>query len=128
MPTDRTRTVAIVDDDASVCRAMLRLLHAAGFQATSFPSAEDFLAEPNHTHFDCLLLDIQLSGMSGLELQTQLTAEKNPPPIIFISAHSEPEYRRPAEQAGCFAYLSKTVPGSAVIATIHQAADLRQAS
>ena len=68
---------------------MGRLLRLAGFQPISYPSAEAFLADEKHPQFDCLLLDIRLGGMSGLELFRQLAAQKNHPPVIFITAFPE---------------------------------------
>jgi len=67
-------SVAIVDDDASLCNAMERLLRAAGFQSSAYPSAEAFLADRRRERLDCILLDIQLGGMSGFELQSYLAA------------------------------------------------------
>ena len=71
--------VAVVDDDESVCRSLSRLLRAAHFQPITYPSAEAFLADTKHPKFDCLLLDIQLRGMSGLDLSRRLSAVKDAP-------------------------------------------------
>jgi FixJ family two-component response regulator len=114
-------TVAVVDDDKSFCQAMLRLLRAYGFRALAFASAEAFLADPDRLSFDCLLLDVQLGGLSGLQLQQQLKSSKAAAEIIFISAHGEPEYQAQAERAGCVAYLHKTASGASVVAAILQA-------
>src|SRR5215472_6915974 len=91
-------SVAIIDDDASVNRALGRLLRSEGFETTAFESAEDFLAEPLRDSFACLLVDIQLTGMSGLDLQRHLTAEGSRVPLIFITASDDPAYRAKAIQ------------------------------
>ena len=80
MSSTKKITVAIVDDDTSLCHAMDRLLRAAGFQAVTYLSGEAFLEDPEHGRADCILLDIQLGGMSGFELQNLLTAPDRPLP------------------------------------------------
>jgi FixJ family two-component response regulator len=113
--------VAIVDDDASLCHAMDRLLRAAGFQSFTHASAEAFLEDLEREQPDCILLDIQLGGMSGFELQTLLTASGSTTPVIFITAHDDPETREQARQTNCVAYLRKTDPGEAVLKAIRKA-------
>jgi FixJ family two-component response regulator len=113
--------VALVDDDASICKALSRLLCAAGVSSTIFNSAEAFLADPANSDYACLVLDIQLGGMSGFDLQRTLRAAGSSMPIIFITAYDETETRAEAERAGCVAYLRKTDPGSAVIAAVQRA-------
>jgi len=114
--------VAIVDDDESVCRSFGRLLNAAGFQPVTYPSAESFLADTKHPQFGCLVLDIQLSAMTGIELAQRLVAEGVRAPIIFITAHDGAEVRAGAEAVGCAAYFRKTDPGSAVLEVIRRVA------
>jgi FixJ family two-component response regulator len=113
--------VAIVDDDASLCKAMSRLLAAAGIESATYPSAESFLASHDGSELRCLLLDIQLGGMSGFELQQRLAAAGETMPIIFITAHDEQEVRQQAERSGCVAYLQKTDSGEAVIEAVRRA-------
>jgi FixJ family two-component response regulator len=113
--------VGVVDDDESVCHSMSRLLRAAHFQAVAYPSAEAFLADKKHPRFDCLLLDIQLKGMSGLELNRRLAAVKDATPVIFITAHDDPEARTAAEASGCAGYFRKTDSGTDVLAAIRRA-------
>src|SRR5271168_3636903 len=91
--------VAVVDDDESVCRSVGRLLRAAGFQPITYASAESFLADKKRPQFGCLVLDIQLGAMSGLELARKLVADGGHIPIIFITAHDDPEARAEAEAA-----------------------------
>ena len=114
--------VAIVDDDESVCRSFGRLLRAAGFQPVTYPSAESFLADRNHPLFDCLVLDIQLGAMTGLELAQQLVTDGVRTPVIFITAHDAPDARARAEAVGCAAYFRKTDPGSEVLEAIRRVA------
>lgn len=114
--------VAVVDDDESLCRSLSRLLRTAGLQTVSYSSAEAFLEDLKHPRFDCLVLDIQLGeGISGLELSRRLTAVRDFTPVVFITAHDEPEIRREAEQVGCAAYFRKSDSGREVLAAIHRA-------
>ena len=120
MDSITTTYVAVVDDDESVCRSFARLLRAAGMQPITYDSAESFLADRKHPQFTCLVLDIQLGGMSGLELAKRLTAVGTPTPIIFITAHDDPEARSAAEALGCEAYFRKTDSGKDVLETIRR--------
>ena len=115
--------VAVVDDDESACRALSRLLRAEGIQPVTYPSAEAFLADAKRPHFDCLVLDIQLGGISGIELHQKLKAGGSSIPVIYITAHDQPEIREQAEAVGCVAYFRKTAPGRDVVQAIRNAAD-----
>jgi FixJ family two-component response regulator len=119
--------VAVVDDDVSACRALSRLLRAEGLQAVGYLSAEAFLADAKRPRFDCLVLDIQLSGISGIELHRQLQASGSSTPVIFVTAHDEPETRERALSSGCAAYFRKTAPGRDVLQAIRRAAQLKAA-
>ena len=110
--------VAVVDDDEELCRSFGRLLRAAGFQPITYDSAEALLADTKHPQFDCLVLDIELGGMSGIELGRKLAAEGNLAPIIFVTAHDDPETRLEAEAAGCAAYFRKNDSGDDVLEAI----------
>ena len=116
--------VAVVDDDESLCRSLSRLLRLAGFQPISYPSAEAFLADTKHPQFDCLVLDIRLGGMSGLELFRQLAAQNTHPPVIFITAFDDPEMLAHAKALGCAGYFRKTTPGAVIVEAITEAANL----
>jgi FixJ family two-component response regulator len=107
--------VAIIDDDESFCRSSSRMLRAAGYQSVIYLSAEEFIADPVRRHFTCLLVDIQLGGMSGLELQRKLVAERARTPIIFVTAHDEPPVRAEAMKAGCAGFFRKTDDGARLI-------------
>jgi FixJ family two-component response regulator len=113
--------VAIVDDDVSLCRSVERLLRAAGIHPITYPSAEAFLADAKQLEFDCMLLDIQLPGISGLELHRQLTAQGGAPPVIFITAYDDPQAREQALAAGCAGFLRKTDHGSELLEAIRRA-------
>jgi FixJ family two-component response regulator len=115
--------VAVIDDDESACRALSRLLRAEGIQPVSYLSAEAFLADIKRPQFDCLVLDIQLGGISGIELHRQLQATGSATPVIYITAHDEPETREQAQAAGGAAYFRKTAPGRDVVEAIRRAAN-----
>jgi FixJ family two-component response regulator len=119
--------VAVVDDDEGVCRSLSRLLRAAHFQPVTYNSAESFLADTKHPQFECLVLDIQLGGMSGLELRDRLSAVQDGTPVIFITAHDEPEVRAQAKASACAGYFRKTDSGAEVLAAIRRAAGLQDA-
>ena len=112
--------IAVVDDDENLCRSFARLLRAAGMQPVTYASAEAFLADEKRPRFDCLVLDIQLTGMSGLELQTQLAAMGTTAPVIFITAHDDPQARARALAAGCAGYFRKTDSGNEVLEAIRR--------
>jgi len=115
-------SVAIIDGDASTRVAMSRLLRGVGFEPRSFSSAESFLADPAHTTFACLVLDLQLPGMSGLELQQQLLEEGSRTPLIFVTAQDDSAARELATQNGA-AYFRKIDPGAAIIDALRRASN-----
>jgi len=117
-----TTYIAVVDDDESMCRSFGRLLRAAGLQAVTYDSAESFLADRKHPQFGCLVLDIQLGDMSGIELARRLWVAGGRTPIIFITAHDDPEARDAAAALGCAAYFRKTDSGKEVLETIRKVA------
>jgi FixJ family two-component response regulator len=112
--------IAVVDDEESACKSLARLLRAAGFQPVTYASAESFLADRNRPRFGCLMLDIQLGAMPGIELARKLVAEDVRIPTIFITAHDDPETRREAEATGCAAYFRKTDSGAEVLEAIRR--------
>ena len=120
--------VAVVDDDESLCRSLSRYLKAAHFQPIAYLSAEAFLSDTKHPKFDCLVLDIQLGGMSGLELSRRLYADHDGTPVVFITAHDDPEVRAQAEALGCAGFLRKSDPGAEVLAAIRRATDQEDSS
>jgi len=120
MSSTRYEYIAVIDDDESVCRSMSRLLRAAHLHPIAYSSAEDFLADTKRPKFDCLLLDIQLKGMSGLDLRQRLAAVKDATPVVFITAHDDPEMRAQAEASDCAGYFRKTDAGAEVLAAIRR--------
>lgn len=103
----RAQVVAIVDDDASVQRALKDLMESAGLSARCFGSAEEFLASDQRHQTASLIADIRMPGMSGLELQARLKADGSRIPIIFITAHGDTGTRMQAMAAGASECLSK---------------------
>ena len=120
---DRTRNIyiAVIDDDESLCRSMSRLLRSDHLQPVTYSSAEDFLADTKRPKFDCLVLDIQLKGISGLDLRQRLFAVKDATPVVFITAHDEPAVRAQAAASKCAGFFRKTDPGADVLAAIRRA-------
>jgi FixJ family two-component response regulator len=114
--------VAIVDDDEHYCRSLGRLLRAGGMQPITYLSAEAFLADTKHPRFDCLVFDVHLGGMSGIELGKRLVAEGGHAPFICITAQDEPEVRAGAEAAGCAAFFRKKNSGADVLEAIRRVA------
>jgi len=121
MSNPRNISIAVIDDDESLCRSMSRLLRASNLQAITYVSAEDFLTDTKRPKFDCLVIDIQLKGMSGLDLSQRLSAVKDATPIVFITAHDDPEVRAQTKAAGCAGYFRKMDSGADILAAIHSA-------
>jgi FixJ family two-component response regulator len=101
------RIVMIVDDDESMRRASRRLIKSFGFAVETFASAEDFLASGRLGATACLVLDVQMPGLNGLELQSRLISEGHQIPIIFITAFDDENVRAQALKAGAVDYLVK---------------------
>jgi FixJ family two-component response regulator len=101
------QTIFIIDDDQSVLRAVGRLIRAAGMDTVTFVTAEEFLALPQRPAAGCLILDVHLPGLSGLELQQRLSAEGRSIPIVFITAFEDEQARGQALGAGAVAFLQK---------------------
>ena len=101
------KLVAIVDDDQSVQLALKDLLESAGLSARCFGSAEEFLETDGRGEIACLVTDVSMPGMSGLELQAKLKAEGSRIPIIFITAHGDAKVKSRAMKAGAVVFLSK---------------------
>lgn len=104
---EKTNLVAIVDDDDSVRSAIEGLMKAVGLSARAFASAEEFLKSGQQNDTACLIADIRMPGMSGLELQAKLNSENRRIPIIFITAHGDINMRMQAMRAGAVEFLAK---------------------
>jgi FixJ family two-component response regulator len=113
--------VSIVDDDVSVRRSTRRLLRSAGFQAEAFASAEEFLSSGLAKETDCLILDLRIPAMNGLQLQRQLADASNPIPIVFLSAHASADDERRALQAGAIQFLQKPASKDMLLLAIRNA-------
>jgi len=103
----RSQLVVIVDDDRSVQSALKDLMESAGLSARCFGSAEEFLESDQRNQTACLVTDIRMPGMSGLELQAKLKAEGSRIPMIFITAHDDAKMKLQAMKAGAVEFLSK---------------------
>lgn len=112
--------VAVVDDDDNLRRSFERLLRAAGMRAVSYASAEAFIEADDRAGFDCMVLDMQLLGMSGLALQRHVLQRGDAPPIVFITAFDDPQARTQAVAAGCAGYFGKDDLGGDVLAAIRR--------
>ena len=110
--------IYVIDDDASVCRAMTRLMRSAGLSIQTFASAQAFLSSIQPTESDCLLVDIQMPGMNGLELQRQLTRSGIRVPVIFITAFDDNNMREQARQGGAAGYFRKPFDDQAILDAI----------
>jgi FixJ family two-component response regulator len=107
--------VAIVDDDVSILRALGRLLYAEGWSAVTFSSAEAFLQTGMQAAPDCLVLDVWLPGMTGIELLEHLVATGSTLPAVIITGRDDLQMRMRAMQAGAAAYLLKPLDGQALL-------------
>jgi len=108
-PAASTPVVAIVDDDASVRPSMLRLVRSFGYHAEAFGSGEEFLASPIAAEAACLLLDVRMPGMDGLEVQRRLTEKGAGIPIVFLTSRATDDEERQARRGGAVDFLRKPV-------------------
>jgi FixJ family two-component response regulator len=119
----RIGIIAIVDDDEPLREALGSVLKAAGFSIETFASAEDFLNSPNREEIACLLLDVRLPGMSGIELQRRLFEAGDQTPIIFVTAHGDASLRDVLMKAGAAGFLNKPVRSDMLLKEIYSALD-----
>src|SRR6266700_5367028 len=115
------QNIVVVDDDPSMKQALKRLLQAAGYDAEVYDSAEALLQSGGAGDAACLVFDIQLPGLSGIELLERLRETGTPPPVIFITAHDDPEVREEVERVGALAYLTKPFSGRSLLDAISHA-------
>lgn len=113
--------VAIIEDDESYRGAVQRLLKSAGFSAQSFGCAEDFLSSGLQRETGCLIADIRMPGMSGLELQSKLNSDRCPIPTIFITAHGDERMRLQAMRSGAVKFLMKPFDGDILLEAVRVA-------
>ena len=117
----KSKLVAIVDDDDSVRIALEGLLKSAGLPARAFESAEEFIKSGRQSQVACLIADIRMPGMSGLELQGKLNAENCRIPIVFITAHGDAQMRMQALRAGAVEFLAKPFNDEVLLETVRAA-------
>ncbi len=113
--------ITVVDDDDSVRESLSGLIRSVGFKIATFASAEEFLGWERRCDADCLILDVRMPGMNGLELQRRLVCDGTPVPVIFITAHGDEETRAQALAAGAVEYLFKPFSEEALLKAIETA-------
>jgi FixJ family two-component response regulator len=113
--------IAIVDDDEPLREALGSVLKAAGFSIDTFASAEEFLDFPDRQKMACLILDVRLPGMSGIELQRRLSESGDAIPIIFVTAHGDTSLREMVMKAGAAGFLNKPVRSDTLLREIRAA-------
>ena len=113
--------ISVVDDDESVRRTSTLLIESFGFRAATFASAEAFLRSSHLHDTSCLIVDVQMPGMNGLELQSHLAAAGCGMPIIFITAYESNDSRQRAMKAGAAAFLGKPFSDEQLLQTIRSA-------
>jgi two-component system response regulator FixJ len=120
-PRSKSGVIAIVDDDGPLREALGSVLKAAGFSIAAFQSAEDFIDSPLSQFAGCLILDVRLPGMSGIELQGYLARRGSTIPIIFVTAHGDASLHDVVKKAGAFAFLNKPVRSETLLKEIDAA-------
>ena len=117
----KTGIIAIVDDDEALREALKSVMQAGGFFTNAFASAEEFLDSSQRRNTTCLLLDVRLPGMNGIELQRRLLDANSPFPIIFITAHGDAAIRDLVMKAGAAGFLNKPVRSDTLLKEINAA-------
>lgn len=119
--------IAVVDDDSSIRIATQDLLNAAGFSSFTFENAKSFLGSPVRSSFDCLVTDMRMPGMTGLELHEQLAASGNGIPTVIITAHPVAHLRKRARQVGITCVLLKPFTPDELLECVREALARSQA-
>jgi FixJ family two-component response regulator len=117
----KTKLIAIVDDDDLMRSALQGMMKAVGWTAQAFASAEEFLKSGQQTQTACLIADIRMPGMSGLELQAKLNAEHCRIPTIFITAHGDAKMRMQALRAGAVEFMAKPFDDDILLESVRAA-------
>jgi FixJ family two-component response regulator len=113
--------ISIVDDDKSFCESAKSLIRSLGYATATFASGEEFLESGCLSHTECLITDVQMPGMSGVDLQSHLLANGHRTPVIFVTAHPEERLRERALAAGALGFLSKPFREENLIACLDRA-------
>jgi len=111
--------VAVVEDDSQTLKALSRVLSARGYEVACYDSAERFLLSPPSRLPGCLVVDIQLEGMSGLDLQRRLRALGSTLPVVVLTGTDDPKVRAESYKLGCARYLLKEADGDTLPAVLH---------
>jgi FixJ family two-component response regulator len=119
----KTKLVAIVDDDDLIRGALQGMLKSVGLPSQAFASAEEFLASGQQHETACLIADLRMPGMSGLELQAELNDQQRRIPTIFITAHGDEKMRMRALNAGAVEFLAKPFDDEALLESVRAALD-----
>jgi FixJ family two-component response regulator len=117
----RKAIIAVVDDDRSVREALRSLIRSLGYNAIAFAAAEDLLKSRRRRNVSCVIADMQMPGMTGLELHQRLSASENPVPTILITAYPDDGVRERALSAGVIGYLSKPFEEDDLLACVRSA-------
>jgi len=112
--------IAVVDDDQSVVKSLARVLRLAGYAVETFGSAGEFLATLPAAQPQCLVLDVHMPEMSGLELQDRLATQESCVPIVFMTAHDTPQTRERIHRAGSFGLLLKPFASKALLCAVRK--------
>jgi FixJ family two-component response regulator len=118
----KTPVIAIVDDDRSIREALDDLILSCGYQSRLFASAEEYLADQDRASIDCMLVDVKMPGLTGIELQAVLNKQDTlKPPMIFMTSYSDNITRAAAMSGGAFAFLGKPVNLNQLLQSLEQA-------
>lgn len=120
-PQKKPGTVFVVDDDTSFLRGVARLLTAVGYEVEAFPSAEDFFARPAGERAGCVVADLQMPGINGLQLQEMLRKSENPLPVIFLTGQGDIPTSVSAMRSGAEDFLTKRAPKEELLAAVERA-------
>jgi FixJ family two-component response regulator len=120
-PVAQSHLIAIVDDDLAIREALDDLIESLGYDSLLFSSAEEFLAFKPRAAVSCMLVDVKMGGLSGIELQSRLNDEPDCPPMIFMTSYNDKRTRNAALDGGALAFLGKPVDLSQLITYIDKA-------
>jgi FixJ family two-component response regulator len=118
---NRLPHIAVVDDEESVRLALARMLRASSFEVSIYRSGEEFLESLKTAMPDCVVLDFQMPGLTGRDIQRALSVAKLPLPIIIVTAHDQPSLREKVLADGAVAYFTKPLRRDTLIAAVDQA-------
>lgn len=123
MAPPRSIIIAVVDDEPSVRKALVRLFRSAGYEAREFASGQEFLNTLHYYRYGCLVLDLHMPGLSGLDVQLDRAFLEDALPVVIITAHDQPGARQKCLAAGAFAYLCKPFDDKELLQAVSDAID-----